>query len=103
MKLFKKQHYDKVFNQRELTVYDYQKQIAEAQDKIAALQAKCEHRETEVVMYMWRPGAMQPQRVCQSCSHVSEASDEETIKLWTQWVENQAKAMTSFSNYGEEE
>jgi hypothetical protein len=65
---------------------DYYKQIADAQTKIEELRAKCEHRIFEVHMYMWRPGAMHPQRICTSCDAiVPGVTERETEQAWLDW------------------
>lgn len=82
MKLFKKDYYEKVFAKRAQTVQDYQLQILHAQDKIKELQAKCPHIEFTVMFWSWRPGSMQPARVCNSCNaRISDATEEEARQL----------------------
>ena len=85
MKLFKRDYYEKLFITRAQTVQDYQLQIAQAQEKIRDLQAKCEHPNFEVMFYSWRPGALQPSRVCKTCNFSFEASEEETKRLWDRY------------------
>jgi hypothetical protein len=86
MKLFKKNYYEQLFAKKEKTVEDYQLIIAHAQQKITELQAACKHKEIEPVMFMSRPGAFHASRACKSChAVVSEATKEESDKLWAQW------------------
>lgn len=83
MKLFKRDHYEKLFAERAKTVQDYQLQIAHAQDKIRELQAKCPHTNWEVMFYSYRPGAHQPSRICTNCRfRISDATEAESKKLW---------------------
>lgn len=82
MKLFKKDHYEKMFAERSKTVGDYLLQIARAQDKIRELQALCKHTDFKVVFYSYRPGSMVPSRVCDSCHfRISDATEEEARLL----------------------
>lgn len=86
MKLFKKSFYEKLFQKSESDIAEYYKQISDAQAKIEEIKAKCPHNLFEVHMYMWRPGAMQPQRICTSCSAVIPGvTQEETDKAWQEW------------------
>lgn len=83
MKIWKRDYYDKLFRERGKTVEDYQLQIAHAQDKIRELQSQCAHANTKVGFWSWRPGAMQPARLCEDCrAIVGEATPEESKKLW---------------------
>jgi uncharacterized protein with PIN domain len=100
MKLFNKSFYEKLFTVPEPGIGDYYKQIKDAQGKIAELQAKCNHMIFKVHMYMWRPGAMQPQRICNSCNAVVPGiTEEEANKAWEEWhslnnLNNQDKGFT---------
>jgi hypothetical protein len=49
------------------TLYKKSKSI---QDKIDALRKKCPHKAYRVAWYSWRPGAMDPQRLCKACDAV---------------------------------
>lgn len=83
MKLFKKDFYEQLFAKKDKTVSEYHLLIQEMQAKIAELQAKCEHTEFDVAMYSWRPGAMQPSKVCRNCCvYLGEASQEESEQAW---------------------
>lgn len=83
MKLFKKAYYEKLMATEPKTVRDYQYQISVAQEKIKELQAKCEHINFKVMFNSWRPGAMQPARICDSCAAVVPGiTEEESQKLW---------------------
>lgn len=83
MKLFKRDYYEKLFAERAKTVQDYQLQITHAQEKIKELQSKCVHDNFKVMFYSWRPGAMQPTRICDSCSAVVPGvTEEESNSLW---------------------
>lgn len=83
MKLFKRDHYEKLFATRAKTVQDYHLQIAHAQEKIKELQAQCQHTSWEVAFYSWRPGAHQPSRICTSCRfRISDATETESKRLW---------------------
>lgn len=82
MKIFKKDHYEKLFAEKPKTVADYQLQITRAQDKIKELQATCDHRNSKVAYFSWRPGSMVPSRVCTSCSfRIGDATEEEARQL----------------------
>lgn len=82
MKLFKKDYYEKMFAENPKTVGDYHLQIARAMDKIKELQAKCDHKDFRVGYFSWRPGVMQPSRICVSCSFlIGDATEEEARKL----------------------
>lgn len=48
-------------------VDDYQKEIQEAQEGIRKIQEVCVHMNFFTGMYSWRPGAMQPSRICSGC------------------------------------
>ena len=72
---------------KEFSIQDYYQQIADAQKKIEELRAVCNHLEFQVNMYMWRPGAMQPQRICKACDAVVPGiTEEETKKAWDEWT-----------------
>jgi hypothetical protein len=89
MKIWKRDHYEKMFIKRAQTVQDYQLQILHAQDKIKELQAKCDHLEFDVTFYSWRPAAMQPARICKSCNvWISNATDEESKQLWANYYKS---------------
>lgn len=82
MKIWKKEYYEKLFADSPKTVGDYQLQIARAQDKIKELQAKCPHTDFKVGWFSWRPGAMQPSRICTSCGFlIGYATEEEARQL----------------------
>jgi hypothetical protein len=73
---------------KEMSVAEYYEQIANAQAKIAELQAKCNHLEYEVAFYMWRPGSMFPARICKTCNFcIKEADHTESEKLWAEYNE----------------
>jgi len=70
----------------EMSVSEYYEQIRKAQSKIQQIQAKCLHLVFEIHMYMWRPGAMQPQRICKACNKVLHGiTEEETKNAWEEW------------------
>ena len=82
MKLFKKDHYEKMFTENPKTVQDYQLVIARAQDKIKELQTKCLHPTSTVAFFSYRPGSMVPSRICNSCNfRISDATEEEARQL----------------------
>ena len=90
MKLFKKAYYEKLMMQNPKTVNDYYLIIANAQDKIKELQAKCEHKEFRVGFYSYRPGSLVPSRICTTCSHlIGNATDEESEALRNKYGFNQ--------------
>lgn len=87
MKIFKRNHYEKLLAQREVdfakSVKQHQLDIQESQRKIEELQSKCSHDTYEVVFYSWRPGAMHPSHVCTLCDqYLGSATEEESKKLW---------------------
>lgn len=83
MKLFKRDHYEKLMADNPKTVQDYQLQILRAEEKIKELQSKCDHPDYEAVMYSWRVGSYQPSHICKSCNvYLGEATPEESDKLW---------------------
>lgn len=110
MKIWKKDFYEKKFAKRAQTVGDYQLQILHAQEKIKELQTKCQHEEFQVAFYSWRPGAMNPARICTSCQALVEGvTEEESKQLWDSWNKNaglpggiQSSVLTVVSNTKQE-
>lgn len=49
------------------TVNDYQNDIQKAQEEIQKIQKSCTHTNFYTGMYSWRPGAMNPSRICSDC------------------------------------
>lgn len=103
MKLFKKHYYESLFAKKEKGIADYYEEIRSAQGKIEEIRSKCPHANVEVHMYMWRPGAMTPQRICTSCDAVvpGVTQVEESI-AWAEWKKNQesfSSGVTTFVQY----
>ena len=72
--------------EQESNVAEYYEQIRKAQSKIQQIQAACSHLIFEIHMYMWRPGAMNPQRICKACNAVLPGiTPEEEVKAWDEW------------------
>lgn len=68
------------------TVPELQAEIAAIQKQIETIQSVCPHISYEVVMYSWRPGAMNPTRVCVCCKGVIPGiTQEESKKLWEEY------------------
>lgn len=68
------------------TVQDYQRIINKCQNKILELQNSCPHPSYTVQMYSWRPGAMQPTRMCDYCQAcLIGITEEEIKKMWDEW------------------
>lgn len=64
------------------TVNDYYLIINNAREKIAELQAKCEHKEFQAELFSARPGSFVPYIICKLCrALISEASEEESKAL----------------------
>jgi len=83
MKLWKRKHYEPKFDTDPKTVDDYFAIIAEAHHKINELQIKCKHEITENGWFAWRPGAMQPSKMCKICHvRVGDVTEEESQKMW---------------------
>lgn len=86
MKLFKKDYYEKLLgisSKTPASIEDYYSQIRDAQAKIEEIRSKCDHSTHKVVMYSWRPGAMQPSRVCETCDkYLEAATEEESKEIW---------------------
>ena len=86
MKIWKKNYYEKLFAKYPRTVQDYQLQILHAQEKILELQNKCTHESSSPVMWMSRPGAFNPAKVCNSCNaYLGEPTREESDLLWKEF------------------
>ena len=84
---------DSAFPKETKTVQEYQTEIMETRAKIRELQDKCTHPNYEVHMYMWRPGAMHPQRLCTTCEALLPGTtQEETDAAWAEWRRMQETA-----------
>lgn len=77
------------------TVPQLQKEIADIQEIIKTIQSVCPHVSYEIVMYSWRPGAMNPSRICACCRDViSGITDEEARKLWNEFYKDTNDVLT---------
>jgi hypothetical protein len=91
--------FKKLFAKSEVGVAEYYKQISEAQTKIEETRANCPHRVFEVHMYMWRPGAMHPQRICVSCDAVVPGvTEDESNKAWLEWSNEMQNNSNNLAN-----
>ena len=91
MKIWKRDFYEKLLFGKTLqykreTVLAVQEQIRKLQERIQELQSFCKHEHYTVTFYSWRPGAMDPARICNKCSAVVEGiTSEESHKLWNEY------------------
>ena len=46
----------------------------------------CPHNSFSVLMFAWRPGALQPRRICDWCGGLVEGvTEDEKIYCWAEW------------------
>lgn len=77
------------------TVAEYQKEMADIQEKVRLIQAACPHIMYEVAMYSWRVGTMNPSRICVDCKAVIPGiTDEETKKAWAEFYKDTNDVLT---------
>lgn len=50
------------------TVQQLHTEIAQLQEEVRQIQQSCEHAAFHVFMWSWRPGSLQPCRICNTCS-----------------------------------
>jgi len=83
MKLFKKSYYEQIFAKKETNIQDCYNVIREMEQRIETLRAACPHPESRPTMFMARPGAFHPCRLCTSCDAVVPGiTDEEAKQMW---------------------
>lgn len=96
MKLFKRNHYEKMFAKKPKTVQELQFEIQALQAKVLELQSKCDHPSTYPAMWMSRPGSFQPALVCNSCNaHAGYPSEAESKSLREQFYGPNASSASS--------
>lgn len=67
-------------------VETYQEMIRLGEKHLEEVRKDCPHKEWGVAMYAWRPGAMQPQRICTTCGGIVQGvTEEEMKKCWEEW------------------
>jgi len=75
--------------------------IHKHQTRIDKIRKECPHLIYEVVMYMWRPGAMHPQRICTECGDtIPGITYQEDKACWKDYRSPKTLAGTKITNNG---
>lgn len=68
------------------TVAELQSEISELQNTIIKIQSECQHPGHDLVMWSWRPGALNPSRICTACrAQVAGITPEESKQVWDEF------------------
>lgn len=66
------------------SVHNLFQEISKLQAEVQKIQATCPHTTTSVKMYSWRPGALNPVRLCNDCMAVTKitVTESEYTQCW---------------------
>ena len=67
-------------------IQNLQSKIIKAQAEIEQIRATCNHQSFFIGMYSWRPGSMNPARICNDCDgQVVGITAEESSNCWDKY------------------